>query len=720
VVATPVQSYIRLRESLLNKEIKDPGEVSEGMICAEDEIGLGSSHEGIMVLPADTRTGMSAKEYFGIEEDIIFEIGLTPNRADAASHLGVARDLLALLNNPAGESGRMEPLTLTIPSVEDFHAGSQVNPVTVEVEDHVACPRYTGITISGVAVGDSPVWLKNRLKSIGLAPINNIVDVTNYVLHELGQPLHAFDADEIKGGKVVVRHAREGEKFITLDKVERILASGDLMICNTEEPMCIAGVFGGIRSGISSNTKNVFLESAHFSPASIRKTSKRHGLKTDASFRFERGTDPEITVYAMQRAAILIMQVAGGEISSGITDIYPNPFRQENVFLPYSYMDMIIGEVLDRGRVKNILHSLNIYIEKENEEGLVLSIPTHKSDVTRPVDVVEEILRIYGYNNIALPRMLHSSLGNPMKKDPEKTREAAANYLTGNGFYELMTNSLTSDAYASANEEKPVKVINALSKDHDTMRQSMLFSGLEAISYNKNRKQHDLRMFEFGKTYSEDNGTYSEKNHLALYITGNKFAHAWNADKGQSDFFYLKGFVTNVLTRIGIDPRSLKSESYNHKQFSESLVWQKNEKAVVTFGGVNAAILKTFDITQPVWYADFDMDHILRLVSGKPAVYNEISKYPQVKRDLSMVIGRDVTFAQIEALAFSAEKNLLKEVQLFDVYEGDKIEAGKKSYAMSFILLDERQTLTEKQIDKTMNRLMEVFEKEAGAVIRKQ
>jgi phenylalanyl-tRNA synthetase beta chain len=723
VVATPGAMLFPMEgEPFEIKKSKIRGEASEGMICAEDEIGMGKSHAGVIVLPADARVGMSAKEYFHVEEDSVFEIGLTPNRADAASHVGVGRDLLAVLLNQKSETGNLK---LEIPPVDNFKIDDKNLSIGVEVVDSMACPRYSGITISGVEVKESPAWLKNKLKSIGVGPINNIVDITNYVLHECGQPLHAFDADEIKGKKVIVRPAKEGEKFITLDKVERTLVAGNLMICNVEEPMCIAGVFGGIKSGISDKTKNIFLESAYFSPASIRKTSKHHGLKTDASFRFERGTDPEITIYALQRAALLMKEIAGGKISSGIVDIYPQPILPATVHLHYRTVDQLVGEVIDRGSIKNILTSLDIKIGKEESDSLILTIPTHKVDVTREVDVVEEILRIYGYNKIATPAKLYSSLPSVAKTDREKIQNIISDYLCNHGFYEIMTNSLTKSKYsedASVQVSENVKIMNPLSQDLDVMRQSMVYSGLEAIEYNRNRKHPDLKFFEFGKTYHQKENRFEEVNHLVLFITGKKFETSWNGDKSAAGFFYLKSFVKNILERLGINSgnQKLTESVLEDAMLSSGLNIQSNNKTVVQYGTVKKSRLKNFDIASEVFMADFNWDLLMKLVNTKDKPVTEVSKFPQVRRDLSMMINRNTSYAEIEDIAYKTEKNLLREIHLFDVYEGDKIEAGKKSLAITFILQDERQTLTENQIDKIMNRLMEAFEKQAGAMIRKQ
>jgi phenylalanyl-tRNA synthetase beta chain len=724
IVATPGAMLFPIEgEPFEIKKSKIRGEASEGMICAEDEIGLGKSHEGIIVLPENAKVGMSAKEYFHVEEDSVFEIGLTPNRADAASHIGVARDLLAAMQQQSAAGSRQSAVVL--PSIESFNIDNTDLKISVEVADTLACPRYSGITISGVEVKESPAWLKNKLKSIGVGPINNVVDITNYVLHECGQPLHAFDADEIKGKKVIVRPAHAGEKFITLDKVERTLTADNLMICNADESMCIAGVFGGIKSGISDKTKNIFLESAYFSPASIRRTSKHHGLKTDASFRFERGTDPEITVYALKRAALLIKEIAGGKISSDIIDIYPQPVLHAKIHLHYKTVDQLVGEVIDRNTIKDILRSLEIEIEKEENDSLMLSVPTHKVDVTREVDVVEEILRIYGYNKIVLPAKLYSSLPSVAKTDREKIQNIISDYLCDHGFHEIMTNSLTKSKYgelASVNVSENVKILNPLSQDLDVMRQTMLYSGLEAIEYNRNRKNPDLKLFEFGKTYHRKENGFEEINHLVLFITGQKSEASWNGDQSAAGYFYLKSFVKNILGRLGIDSgnQKLTETVLQDDMISSGMNIHSNNKIIGQYGSVKKNQLKNFDISAEVFMADFNWDLLMKVINTKDKPVSEVSKFPQVRRDLSMMIERNISYAEIESIAYKTEKNLLKEMHLFDVYEGNKIEAGKKSYAITFILQDERQTLTENQIDKIMNRLMEAFEKQVGAVIRKQ
>ncbi|MCX6276288.1 MAG: phenylalanine--tRNA ligase subunit beta [Bacteroidetes bacterium] len=704
------------------KKSKIRGEASEGMICAEDEIGMGNSHAGIIVLPADTRIGMPAKEYFNVEEDMVFEIGLTPNRADAASHIGVARDLKAVLENSREPRAKgQEKYQLVYPSTDNFKVDNNDLMIQVEVKDTSACPRYSGVTISGIEVKESPQWLKNKLAAIGVHPINNIVDVTNYVLHECGQPLHAFDADKIKGKKVIVRTAGEGEKFVTLDGIERTLTSTNLMICDENDAMCIGGVFGGMNSGISEKTKNIFIESAYFYPASIRKTSKQHGLKTDASFRFERGTDPESTIYALKRAALLIKEIAGGNISSEIVDIYPENIHPKKVEYNFTSAATLIGKEIQKTELKNILSSLNISVEKESNESLQLVIPTYKVDVTREADVVEEVLRIYGYNNVEVPQKLSAALSFFPKHDADEMQDKISGYLSSNGFLEMMNNTLSKQQYvemSGENEAVAVKILNPLSQELGVMRHTMLYSGLESIEYNRNRQHADLKFFEFGTTYSNSEKGFNEQQHLSLFVTGKKQDESWNSEKGEVNFFYLKTYVQQILKLSGIDLTKLKEEAASDS-FAYGISWKLNEKELVTFGAVSKKNMKPFGISSEVFYADFKWKVLLKSAASNKVRYAEVSKFPQVKRDLSMIINTDVTYGQIRDIAFRTEKNLLKEINLFDVYAGDKIEAGKKSYAVSFILLDEHQTLTDKVIDKVMSRMMEAFEKEAGAVIRK-
>lgn len=734
--------YPAIAEPFEIKKSKIRGQLSEGMICAEDEIGIGTSHEGIMVLDSIAKIGTPAKDYFKLEEDYVLEIGLTPNRADAASHVGVARDLSAVLNTINPKSAIPNPKStilkskLELPSVSNFAIDNTDSKIEVIVEDSVACPRYSGLIISGITVVESPVWLKNRLKAISLRPINSIVDITNFVLHELGQPMHAFDADKIIGNKIIVKKTADKTKFKTLDGLERELSAEDLMICNAESPMCIAGVYGGIDSGVTSATTTVFLESAYFSPGSIRKSSKLHNLKTDASFRFERGTDPNITVYALKRAALLIKEIAGGKISSELIDIYPK--KIENFKIPFSYekCDRLIGKHIDTEIIKNIITSVGIEIEHQGNDALLLSIPTFKMDVTREQDVVEEILRIYGYNNIEIPTTLNSSIQFAEKPDKEKTQNAVSELLSNNGFSEMMCLSLTKGEYAtklkSLNADQSVVMMNPLSTDLNVLRQTLLFSGLEAISYNQNRKNVDLKLYEFGKTYMALNGGeaikparkdepirsggYNETKHLSLFITGRKEEESWNAKNSIVNFFTMKGVVEAVLERLGIN--SLKLTEYNGDLFSQGLSFCLKKKTLVEFGTVSKSILKSMDIKQDVFYADFNWDFIMESLKRVNIQYSEVSKFPEVRRDLALLIDKAVQFEQLEQLAYQSEKSMLKKVNLFDVYEGDKLPAEKKSYALSFILQDDSATLTDKQIEKIMEKLIKTYKEKVGAEIR--
>jgi phenylalanyl-tRNA synthetase beta chain len=715
-------------ESFTIKKSKIRGEVSEGMICAEDELGLGNSHAGIMVLNPDAKIGLAAREYFGIEDDYTFEIGLTPNRSDATSHIGVARDLVAVINNL---NDTAEKITLSYPDVSDFSVDNHDFPVEIIVEDHMACPRYTGITLSGIEVKESPDWLKKRLLSIGLRPINNIVDITNFILFETGQPLHAFDADKIKGKKVIVKKLAKDSLFLTLDGIERKLSGEDLMICNSEEGMCIAGVFGGAKSGVTDATTTIFLESAYFDATTIRKTSKFHGLKTDASFRYERGTDPNITVYALKRAVLLMKEIAGGKISSEIVDNYPEAKERKQVEVTYKNINRLIGKEIDKLKVKNILTALEIEISEENEEGLSLLIPTNKVDVLREADVIEEILRIYGYNNIEINSELHSSISYLTKPDKEKIQNTIADYLSNNGFIEIMNNSLSSSDYVSKMEEinplSNVKILNPLSKELDVMRQSLLFGGLESISYNINRKTADLKLYEFGNIYSYNAAIdktakvikrFSEEKHLAIFVSGRKSPESWSITSGTVDFFSLKAFVENILKRLRINIDKLAISKISNSVFTEGLTYVANGKTLLTLGNLQNKILTSFGIKQTVFYADINWDLIAKLIPNQEITYAEVARFPEVRRDLALLINKEISFAEIVKLAYQTEKNLLQKVNLFDVYEGNKLEAGKKSYAVSFILLDKDKTLNDKQIEGIMNRLIKVYTEKLGAIIR--
>ncbi|WP_026463686.1 phenylalanine--tRNA ligase subunit beta [Adhaeribacter aquaticus] len=697
-------------ESFQIKKSKIRGAVSEGMICAEDEIGIGTSHAGIIVLDTDLPNGTPAAEYFGLSSDTVFEIGLTPNRADAASHYGVARELQALTD-----------AKVALPDVSVFNLSNTNRNIAIEIQDAAGCPRYAGLTISGVKVGESPEWLRNRLRAIGLSPINNVVDVTNYVLHELGQPLHAFDADKIAGNKIVVKRADEGAAFVTLDGVERKLRSTDLMICNADEPMVIAGVFGGKKSGVSEETVNIFLESAYFNPTSIRKSSQVHGLKTDSSFRFERGTDPNIVPYALKRAALLIQEVAGGEISSEITDVYPEPVQPFQISLSLSRVDKLIGQAIGRERIIEILTDLNIEIKEETETHLVLLVPPHKVDVTREADVIEEVLRIYGYNNIALKENIATSfLAKFPQPNPEELKQKISNLLTGSGFSEIITNSLTDSAYyekgAEDKDETLARIVNYNSEELDVMRKTLVFSGLEVIRRNVNRKQKDLKLYELGKVYAKAGEKYKEQQKLALFVTGNTAAETWSQKSEKTTFHYLAGVVQNVLTKLARTDFTL--QPLQHPYLSGGVNYQKNDVVLAQVGLLDAQVCKRIDVKEQVWYAELNWDYLVKN-SKSQLVFEELAKFPEVRRDLSLVIDKGITFDQIKTIAQRTERKLLQDINVFDVYEGDKIEAGKKAYAISFTLLDKQQTLTDKVIDATMNRLMQQFEKQLGAVIRK-
>lgn len=687
----------------INKS-KIRGEVSEGMICADDEIGLGENHAGIMVLPDDVKVGVLAKDYFKLNDDFVFEIGLTPNRADAASHIGVARDLAAFLNLP-----------LMKPSLEGFKIDHQNSKLKVEVLDEDAAPRYSGLSISGITVKDSPQWLKEKLAVIGLRSINNIVDVTNYVLHDLGQPLHAFDADEIVGDKVIVKKCAEGTVFKTLDGLDRVLSADDLMICNANEAMCIAGVFGGITSGVKESTKNIFLESAYFNSVSVRKTAKRFALKTDASFRFERGTDPEMTVFALKRAALLIQEVAGGEISSAVFDHYPNPVAPFEVELTFEHVQKLIGKTILPQEITAIIKALGIEVVNETATQLSLRVPTYKVDVTRAVDVIEEVLRIYGYDNIEIPQKVNASLNVSVKPDKETIQHSIADMLTANGFFEILSNSLTKSAYAPSLEET-VKILNPLSSDLDVMREAMLYSGLEAVAYNQNRRNADLKLYELGKTYHIVEGKYQERNHLAIFMSGKSEAEQWNQSAKAIGFYHLKASVDAILKRLNIV--NLQSDEIADDKFAYGIEYKRGVKVLVKFGAVATSELKKADVSKPVFYADINWDMLLMLVKNNKITYKEVSKFPAVKRDLSLLLDQSVKFEALKRIALKTEKSLLKEVNVFDVYQGDKLPANKKSYALSFILQDEEKTLTDQQIDGIMQKLITNFGKEVGAEVR--
>ncbi|MEN5232670.1 phenylalanine--tRNA ligase subunit beta [Sphingobacterium faecium] len=686
----------------INKS-KIRGEVSEGMLCGEDEVGLGNSHAGIVELPLDAQVGTLVKDFYHIEDDYRYEIGLTPNRADAASHLGVARDIAAFYRK------EMKASDLSL-----FKEGTGINTEVV-VENHAGSPRYSGINISGVQVKESPDWLKERLNVIGIRPINNIVDVTNFILHDLGQPLHAFDQDKIAGNQIVVRQAKQDELFTTLDAVERKLSSEDLVIADAEKPMCIAGVFGGAHSGVSQSTTNIFLESAYFNAVSVRKTAKRHQLKTDSSFRYERGTDPNITVNALKKAAILIQEVAGGHITSQITDLYPSEIKPFAFHVSYQNVRRLIGQDIPDEEIRSIIVALGIGIEQESTEGLDVLVPAYRVDVTREVDVIEEVLRIYGYNNVELKPQIKSSLNTSEKPDKEVVLNQLADLLIANGFRETLSNSLTKLDYAD-DEATAVRLCNPLSSDLDTMRQNMLFSALTTVSYNQKRRNSDLKIFEFGKTYAIDGEGYKEKQHLSIAISGKLEVEQWNNSKQSVNFYNLKAVVDLILKRLKIEGLQLQDAPTDH--YAYGLSYLKGTKSLVTFGAVSSSALSKADVEGQVFFADFDWDQLLKIIRKNVIKFKEVSKFPAVKRDLSLLIDEAVTFKQLETIAYKTERKLLKEVKVFDVYKGDKIPEGKKSYALSFIIEDDEKTLMDKQIDAIVQKLILNFEKEVSAEVR--
>ena len=729
-------------EKFTIKKGKIRGEESLGMICAEDEIGVGSNHDGIMVLPADTPVGMPAKEYFGVEDDTLIEVDITPNRADGASHYGVARDLYAYYQAKGDKAVKLEK-----PSVEAFKVDSQNLPIEVIVENPAACPRYTGVSIKGVTIKESPDWLKKALSTVGIRPINNVVDVTNFVLHEMGQALHSFDADKIKGNKVIVKNATEGQKFVTLDGVERNMSAADLMICNAEEPMCIAGVFGGQDSGITEQTTNVFLESAYFDPVSIRKTARRHQLSTDASFRYERGCDPNNTLYVLKRCALLIQEVAGGEIAMDIIDVLsgvanhetPTPFAPFPVELNIDRTNALIGKELGEELIETILKALEVEIYEKNGKVWNIGVPRYRVDVQRECDVVEDILRIYGFNNVEFPEKLNTSLSYSQKPNPVAVQIRISEQLTAQGFNEILNNSLTKMSYYEALETYTlgtcVKILNPLSQDLGVMRQTLLFGGLESIQRNANRKNADLKFYEFGNCYHYDAEkiatrqakdphwvfdplyAYSEEPHLALWVTGNKTAQSWVMKEEKTSFYQLHAYVANVLRRLGVTYK-LAPLAANELYEDGMAILAPNGKQIGVMAIVAKKQLKAFDIDNPVYYADLDWNMVLRLHKQYKPVINDLPKYPEVKRDLALLVDKSVKFADLAAAAVATEKKLLKQVTLFDVYEGKNLEAGKKSYALSFILQDTENTLKDKQIEAIMAKLQKTFEEKFAAKLR--
>jgi phenylalanyl-tRNA synthetase beta chain len=720
--------YTAAGESFEIKKAKIRGQESQGMICAEDELGLGTSHDGIMVLDPSATVGMDAAQYLNIKDDYCIEIGLTPNRIDAASHMGVARDLAAVKSHLYPEN----PVSLIRPDISAFAVDENTAGIQIIVEDPKACPRYSGLCISGIKIQESPDWLKNYLKTIGLKPINNVVDITNFVLHETGQPLHAFDAAKIKGKKVVIRKPAKDTRFVTLDNEEVKLTGNDLMICNETDPMCMAGIFGGLDSGVTSATTDIFLESAYFEPAGIRKSSKTFGINTDSSFRFERGADPEMTIYALKRAALLIKEYAGGKITSEVMDVYPSPVKPFSVKFNYITAYRLMGKIIEPKIIKNILASLDIRIVEETADALLLEVPSYRVDVTREADVVEEILRIYGYNSVELPAMLHSSVVPSPKPDKEKIQNIASDYLTSRGFNEIMNNSLTRASYYQNDLFDPetiVRILNPLSQDLGVMRQTLFFGGMETLLWNQNRKVADLKIYEFGNIYFKEKEPvtggplklpgYREQRNLAVFMSGNNRDESWYEKQKALSLYDLKAEVLMLLDRMNIPFRNaLVTEISNEKFLEAGLRYEINNKILMELGEVSRTFTRAFDMKQEVYYASINWELALQLHNTKPVMYREIPKFPEVRRDLALLVNNDVKFSDIEKLAFAAERKILKNVRLFDVYRDDKIGAGKKSYAVSFTLLDESKTLTDKEIDKIMERIAGTMQKELDASIR--
>ena len=727
VVATLGTKLYDGDECFTIKKSKIRGVESIGMICAEDEIGIGTSHDGIIVLPEQAVPGTLAKDYYNVKSDYVLEVDITPNRADACSHYGVARDLYAYLI----QNGKQA--TLKCPLVDAFAVENHDLDIKVTVENSEACPRYAGVTVKDVTVKESPEWLQNKLRLIGVRPINNVVDVTNYIVHAFGQPLHCFDADKIKGGEVIVKTLSEGTPFVTLDGVERKLNERDLMICNKEEAMCIAGVFGGLDSGSTEATTNVFIESAYFHPTWVRKTARRHGLNTDASFRFERGIDPNITIYCLKLAAVMVKELAGGTISSEIKDVCVAPAQDFIVELAYEKVNSLVGKVIPVETIKSIVKSLEMKVTNETAEGLTLAVPPYRVDVQRDCDVIEDILRIYGYNNVEIPSTLKSSLTTKGEEDKSnKLQNLIAEQLVGCGFNEILNNSLTRAAYYDGLESYPsnhlVMLMNPLSADLNSMRQTLLFGGLESIAHNANRKNADLKFFEFGNCYYFDAdkknpektlATYAEDYHLGLWVTGKKVSNSWIHADENSSVYELKAYVENILKRLGLDLRNLVVGNLTDDIFAAALtVHTRGGKRLATFGVVTKKLLKAFDIDNEVYYADLNWKELMRAIRSVKVSFKEISKFPAVKRDLALLLDKNIQFAEIEKIAYETEKKLLKEVELFDVYEGKNLEAGKKSYAVSFLLQDEIQTLNDKMIDKIMSKLVKNLEDKLGAKLR--
>jgi phenylalanyl-tRNA synthetase beta chain len=725
VIATVGTTIYKGDDSFQIKKAKIRGVVSEGMICAEDEMGMGSGHDGIMVLPGDAPVGMPALTYFKAEPETMFVIGLTPNRIDSASHVGVARDLAAYLRKDMD-------IALIKPDITAFTIDNEKYPVEVIIENKKSCPRYAGVTITGVTIGPSPQWLQDRLRSIDMNPINNVVDITNFVLHELGQPLHAFDADELKGRKIVVKNLPEGTPFVTLDNIEHKLSAGDLMICDGERPVAIGGVFGGLHSGVTEKTHNLFIESAYFDPVSVRLTSKRHTINTDASFRFERGVDPEMTLIALKRCALLIKEIAGGAISSQVVDVYPEPLKPVTVSVSFEHINRLIGKKIDHTLIKSILLSLDFTILAENTSGYELLVPQYRVDVTREADVIEEILRIYGYNNVEISETLHASISFSNRPDNEKLVDMISEYLCSSGFTEIMNNSLTQASYydqlTSFTPDNLVRIINPLSNELNGMRQTLLFGGLETIQHNTNRQRPNLRLFEVGNCYSfhAERGKrnpldkYQENFYLAFFITGKKHEPNWVSTGSGTGFYELKAYLENVLIRLGLNPAlmEIKTLEKGMDLYTSGLVYRINNIEIAELTIIKPAVLKNFDIRNEVYQAVVSWENLMKMRGDHHVSYNELPRFPEVRRDLSLLLDQSITFSRIRELAFSTESKLLTRVDLFDVYEGEQVAKGKKSYAVSYILQDTQATLTDARIDRIIKKLMEAYVKELGAIIR--
>ncbi len=725
VVAMAGTTLYMENESLVIKETKIRGVESQGMICAEDEIGIGTGHDGIVVLDNSVQVGLPLKKYFDTNKDTVFEIGLTPNRIDGASHYGTARDLAAFFS-------QQKDIKPQLPDVSDFKVKNNNYPVEVIVENKESCKRYAGVTVTDVKIAQSPEWLKNRLKSIGLNPINNVVDITNFVLHELGQPLHAFDADKLNDRKIIVKNLPEGTAFNTLDGVEHTLASEDLMICDGKGAVAIGGVFGGLHSGVTDDTKNVFIESAYFSPLSVRRTSKRHGIVTDSSFHFERGIDPDMIIIALKRAALLMRDIAGGVISSEIVDVYPEPIMPFKVVLTYKNINRLAGKILEKDKIKKILKSLEIDIIENHNDKLVLSVPPYRVDVKREADVIEEILRIYGYNNIEFSENLNSNISYVAKPERERLVNLISDYLSSNGFNEIMSNSLTRSTYyenlTTYKTESLVRLNNPISSDLDVMRQTLIFGGLEAICFNTKRQMPDLRLYELGNCYFCNNGKadkhplnrYSEEQHLSFFITGKKHESNWNTENEKSSFYQLKAYIENVLIRFGFKISNFNIQRIKDKNdiYTDGLVYKLGDTTITEFGIIAYSLIKGFDLKENVFYGDIYWDNVFSSLMTHKFEFAELPKYPEVRRDVALLLDKSVMFEDIKRIALKTENYYIKKINLFDVYTGEKIEKGKKSYAVTFILQDLKSTLTDKQIDRIMNNLHNAFIKEFKAEIR--